>query len=99
LIYIFIAKTHLSSPAIKPSSISLISADFSEIPSTHDSLFNTLSISLQVLPSFFAIKVIIAGSISHDLVHIISHSNGVKPIEVSTTFHQFIAQTEAPFQT
>jgi hypothetical protein len=77
--------------------MSLISLDFSDTQSNHDSLFSILS-TLSISNFQFLIKKdMIDGSISPDLVHIIIHSNGVNHMEVSNTFQFWIAVMLAQF--
>lgn len=52
---------------------------------TPDCLLRMVSISSGVRPSFFIIKVTTEGSTPPERVPIIKPSNGVKPMEVSTT--------------
>jgi hypothetical protein len=58
-----------------------------------------LSICSALRFSFFIMKGIIAGSIFQHLDHMITPSNGVSPIDVSTTSPFLIAVILAQFQT
>lgn len=97
LMYISKASTHFGSHCCTQATIALISLDTQEIQSNQLRLLRSSSICSAVLFSWTIRYVIIAGSIFPDLVPIISPSNGVIPIEVSTTFQPLIAVILAQF--
>ena len=67
-----------------------------EMPKTPDFLFKMASTSSMVNPSLFIKKGMMAGSIEPERVPITKPSNGVKPMEVSTTLPFFTAAMDEP---